>query len=287
MAAAFVHLHVHGPFSRMAGASTADALCARAAALGMQALALTDRDTLSGAVPFLQACRRHGILPVLGAEVTLAGGGQLVCLAPDPAGYAALCRLLSAAHLEHARNHPEVTLARLEEEAPHLLALAGGRDGAVAQALLARRPQAAADLAAGLAGRFPGRFYLELPADRLPGNRQLIRQLRALAEHLRLPTVATGDVHYATKEDAWISDLLACVRLGCDLADMPPERAPQAFNAERYLKDAAEVALAVGDPAACARSVEIAERCGQTLALGGHRYPRFPLPGGEDPVRAL
>ncbi len=283
----FVHLHVHGPFSRMSGASSADALCARAAALGMEALALTDQDTLSGAVPFLQACRRHGLQPILGAEVTLAGGAHLLLLAPDSAGYAALCRLLSAAHLEHPRNAPEVSRGDLEAEAPHLLALSGGRDGAVGDALLRRRPAAAVESAAALAALFPGRFYLELPADRLPGNRFLIRQLQGLAERLRLPTVATGDVHYATKGEAWISDLLACVRLGCDLAEMPPERAPQAFNAERYLKDAAEVALAVGDPRACARTAEIAERCAPALTLGGNRYPRFPLPGGEEPVRAL
>ncbi len=287
MAARFVHLHAHGPFSRLDAVSGPEALCARAAALGMQALALTDHDTLSGAVAFVQACQRHNLQPILGAELTLEAGGHLVLLAPDAAGYAALCRLVSAAHLDHERGHPQVSRRHLEEEASHLLALSGCRDGVLAREILARQPQRALDLARDLAALFPGRLYLELPADRLPGNRPLIRSLRELGERLGLPAVATGNVHYATKEEAWVSDLLSCVRLGCDLAELPAARAPQAFNAERYLKDAAEVAAAVGDPAAVARTAEVAARCAPALRLGENRYPHLPLASGVPPEQEL
>jgi len=291
----FVHLHVHGPFSRLDAASTAEALCARAAALGMEALALTDHDTLSGAVPFLQACARHGLKAILGAEVGVdapAWGGDapphLVLIAPDAAGYAALCRLISRAHLDRPRGHPLVAQESLEQEAPHLIGLSASRCGEIGGHILEHRPPAAQDAAERYAGLFgPDRFYLELPADRLPGNRRLIRGLRELALRLGLPVVATGNVHYATKGEAWVSDLLACVRLHCRLDDLPPERAAEAFNAERYLKTAAEVEGAVGDPAAVARSAELAARCQVPLELGRNRYPHFLVPGGEAPESLL
>jgi error-prone DNA polymerase len=291
----FVHLHVHSGFSRLDGASSPAELCARAAALDMPALALTDHDTLSGAVAFLQACRQHGLQPILGAEVTLVPAADspgppphLVLLAPDPTGYAALCRLLSRAHLGQPRGRPRVRAEDLEREAPHLLALSAGRCGEIGQHLLRGRPDAALAAAQRYARLFaPDRFYLELPADRLPGNGRLLRTLRELGERLHLPTLATANVHYATPDRAWVADLLACVRLRCRLEDLPPERAPGAFNAERYLKTAEEMVLAVGDPAAVARSAEVAQRCRPPLALGIQRYPRFPLPGGVAPEAEL
>ncbi len=291
----FVHLHVHGPFSHLDAASTTDALCARAAALGMEALALTDHDTLSGAVPFLQACARHGLKAILGAEVAVdapAWGGDapphLLLIAPDAAGYTALCRLISRAHLDRPRGHPLVAQESLAEEAPHLIGLSAGRCGEIGRHILGRRPLVAEDAAGRYAGIFgQGRFYLELPADRLPGNRRLIRGLRELADRLTLPLVATGNVHYATKGEAWISDLLACVRLHCRLDDLPPARAAEAFNAERYLKTAAEVEGAVGDPAAVAQAAALVARCQVSLELGRNRHPRFLVPGGESPASLL
>ena len=284
----FAHLHVHGPFSRLDAASSVDALCARAAVLGMDALALTDQDTLSGAVSFLQACRQHGLHPVLGAEVTLAEGDHLILLCPDAAGYAALCRLLSRAHLGHARDQPVVTADSLAAEAPHLIGLSGGRHGAIARAVFSGRRRAALEIASLYASLFGGdRFYLELPADRLPASGRLIAHLRELGAYLGLPTVATGDVHYAGKDAAWVADLLACVRLHCRLEDLPAGRAVHAFNAERYLKSADEVLQAVGEPRALVRAHELAHRCQLPLELGVSRYPRFPLPGGLPPEAEL
>lgn len=281
----FVHLHVHGPFSRLDAAAGADQLCARAAELGMPALALTDHDTLSGAVPFLQACARYGLKPILGVEATLAGGAHLTLLAPDPAGYSALCRLISRAHLGNPRDHPAVTAESLAQEAPHLIALSGCRRGEIPQAILAGRYEQALETAQHYRDLFgPGRFALELPADRLPGNRRLIRHLDELAERLHLPAAATGNVHYARHEQAWVADLLTCVRLGCGLDDLCPERA---FNAERYLKSAAEVVAAVGSSAPLRRAAEIAAACAMPLQLGGSRYPRFPLPDQTPPEREL
>ena len=121
----YVELHCHSYCSLLEGASSPEALVERAAALGYTALALTDVNGLYGAVRFWRAARAHGIRPLIGAEVVLAedrgptqgrgAGGRLTLLAETQAGYANLCRLLSAGHLA-------------EEERPHGRAeLPGGR----------------------------------------------------------------------------------------------------------------------------------------------------------------
>src|SRR5207245_2079060 len=67
----FTHLHVHSNYSFLDGGSTIEALVARAQAVGLQALALTDHEGLYGAVRFHQAATAAGLLPILGAEMTL------------------------------------------------------------------------------------------------------------------------------------------------------------------------------------------------------------------------
>ncbi|NEB81748.1 PHP domain-containing protein, partial [Streptomyces sp. SID14478] len=68
----FTHLHTASGFSLRYGASHPDALAERAAERGMDAVALTDRDTLGGAVRFAKAAGRSGIRPLFGADLAVA-----------------------------------------------------------------------------------------------------------------------------------------------------------------------------------------------------------------------
>jgi error-prone DNA polymerase len=69
----FTHLHVASSYSLRYGTATPTALAARAAELGMSALALTDRDGLYGAFKHAEACDSAGIKPLLGADLALTG----------------------------------------------------------------------------------------------------------------------------------------------------------------------------------------------------------------------
>ena len=70
----YVELHCHSCFSLLDGAALPEVLAARAATLGMPALALTDHDELGGAVRVAQATRGVGVNGIIGAEVTVVGG---------------------------------------------------------------------------------------------------------------------------------------------------------------------------------------------------------------------
>jgi hypothetical protein len=67
----FTHLHVASGYSLRYGASTPAALVEVAAAHGMSALALTDRDGLYGAVKFAAACQSAGLAPLLGVDLAI------------------------------------------------------------------------------------------------------------------------------------------------------------------------------------------------------------------------
>lgn len=58
--AGFAHLHVASGYSARYGASHPEQLAKRSAERGVTSLALTDRDTVTGAVRFAQACAKEG-----------------------------------------------------------------------------------------------------------------------------------------------------------------------------------------------------------------------------------
>src|SRR3954453_17449863 len=160
----FVHLHVASGYSLRHGASSPAVLVDRAADHGMDTLALTDRDGVYGAVKFVTACMTRGIRPILGTDLavqpyvdqpvvtstrrkTPARGGSFVdarlprvpVLARDKAGWAAVCRLVSATHLAGERGEPVTTLDLVAAHARGLAVLLGP-DSAVGRAVPAVRP---------------------------------------------------------------------------------------------------------------------------------------------------
>src|SRR5439155_917525 len=102
----YVELRCRSAFSFLAGASLPEDLVERAAALGYDTLALADARGVYGAPRFFQAARRAGIRALVGAEVPVAGVGQLWLLVESRTGYRNLCRLLTAAAPRRPRLHP-------------------------------------------------------------------------------------------------------------------------------------------------------------------------------------
>src|SRR5215210_559874 len=116
----YVELHAHSSYSFLDGASLPEELAIRAAELGYPALALTDHDGVYGSLEFAHAAKAFGVRPITGAEVTLADGSHVTLLVESAAGYANLCRLLTAAHAgtrvpgnEHELLEPALRLEQL------------------------------------------------------------------------------------------------------------------------------------------------------------------------------
>ncbi len=244
----FVHLHVHSRFSFMDGAADLDELIARAVALEMPAIALTDHQGLSGAIRFYQKALGAGIKPIIGAEIVIeplgisgdegdapprerlscpppvgfgraAGAGfHLTLLARDREGYANVCRLLSAMHVR-SKDAPSVaTLEDLARCRGGLIVLTGCINGEVGQAVLAgQRSRATSALIALARIAEPGGVYVEVQNLLTPDSPRYVSTLVELARSLDLPIVATNDVHYVHPHDARLHDVLAAAGSGIPL----------------------------------------------------------------------
>jgi len=292
---AFVHLHAHSEYSLLDGMGRVRDMVARAAELGMPALALTDHGNLSGAVKFYRAAQEAGVKPLLGVELYVAPDSRhsrdasvsrspphLVALAMNSTGWQNLLVLANRAHTEGFYYKPRVDLDLLQAHGEGLIALSACESGEVQRLLLQGRPEDAAAAAGRLAEVFPGRFYLELQDHGLERNRGLIRDQLALARQLALPVVASADVHYLVAEDREPHRVLINIQAAKRLSD----RDARSFDGDGYhfLTEDEMRARFREIPEALETTLAVAERCELKLQLGGRLRPRYPgtLPPNED-----
>jgi len=285
----YVELRAASAFSFLDGASPPEDLVVAAAAAGLGAMAIVDRNGVYGAPRFHQAAKEAGVRALIGAEVTLEDGDRLTLLVEDRAGYRNLCRLLTSAAFGPAfeaaggnrrgKGETRAWWELIEEHAAGLHCLTGGDEGPLARALAAGGAEAARRTLERLAAAFPGRLHVELQRHRLRAEEHRNRSLVELAASLRLPVVATNGVRYARPEDKPLHDVLTAIRHRTTLDAAGRLLAEQR---ERHVKGPAEMAELFADlPAAVAASAELAERLGFTLADLGYRFPDYPLPPGE------
>ena len=273
-ARAYAPLWCKSNYSFLEGASHPEELVERAHALGLPGLALTDRDGVYGVVRAHVRARELGVHLICGAEMSLAGGARVVLLAADRAGYANLCRLITRGRRRHAKGECSVTADEVCDHAAGLLALWPGAHWAAEADADRDRPALAA-----LRDAFGDRAYGLLARHRLAAEVPREGWLRARAREIGLPLAAATEVLYHDPARRDLQDVLTCIRHGVSLA-----RAGRRIraNAEHGLKaPAAFAALYRDDPAAVARTVEIAARCRFSLAEIRYRYPSERLPDGD------
>lgn len=301
MTTPFVHLHLHTSYSLLDGACRIEPLMEAIQKHGQTAVAMTDHGNMYGTVEFYKAARAKGIKPILGCEVYEAPGSRmdrktdgprtsashLVLLAADETGYANLIRLVTAAHLEGYYYKPRIDREILARYSKGLIGLSACLKGRVAECLL-RGDEAKAARTAGEYAEILGKdnFYLEIQDHGLPDQSIVNKGMIALANRLKLPLVATNDVHYLEKSHAAAHEVLLCIQTGTVMSD--PKRMRYG-SPEFYLKSGGTMAkLFAETPEALSNTVEIARRCNVELSLNqALHYPAFTVPDGFDPKSYL
>src|SRR5438876_186134 len=257
----YAELHCHSSYSFLDGASPPGEILAEAHRLGYPALALTDRNGIYGSLAFALAAQPLGIQAITGAEVTLSDGSHLILLAESPHGYTNLCRLLTEAHLGAERLDPRLPLTAIEARHEGLIILSGSRrDGLLPRTSENEGLSAARKLMEECRAVFGAdRFFVEIQRNRVRGDLALSRALIGLACAMRLGVVATGGVHYHTRELHRLHDVMVAIRHRTTLDGSHRVRNP---NSEFYLRPLEEVTALFRDcPDAVATTLAIAERC--------------------------
>jgi|694.fasta_scaffold22592_8 error-prone DNA polymerase len=317
----YAELHCTSNFSFLEGASHPEELVRRAHALGYEALAITDRGTLSGIVRAHAAAKDLGLNSALKPALKLIVGAvlepidapPLVLWAADHTGYANLCRLLTRGHMRRAEAGAAAADSRIEKAAARsggcvvtLDDIATHSAGLLAGAVMpaARRPgrherhEAFSDAVSGLSGWrdvFGDRLWTLAEVALEGDDDDRLAWLEQVAEQAGVPLVAAGDVRYHERARLPLFDALAAVRQGKTVEAI---RESLLSNGERHLHERRRIAgrfaaLPTGRgtidaygrrflwPAAVERSAEIAARCTFSLDELKYEYPDAIVPAGR------
>ena len=270
--ARYTELQVTTNYSFLRGASHLEELLVTAKALGLQALAITDRNTLAGVLRAHGRAQELGIRLIVGSRLDLRDGTSLLAYPTDRAAYSRLCRLLT---LGKSRAGKGACFLDWDDVAAHAAGLL---------AILLPGAQVQTDLHR-LHAAFGDRAYLALTLRRRPGDAVRLQQLADLAQAAGVATVATGDVLYHAPHRRVLQDVMSCIREGCTI-----EAAGHRLErfADRHLRASDEMArLFAAHSAALARTAEITARCSFSLGELRYQYPDEAELPGETAQQAL
>ena len=271
----YAELQCASHFSFLRGASSCEELFSQAAASGIAALAITDRNSLAGIVRAHEAAKAIGVRLVVGCRLDLTEGASILVYPTDRPAYARLCRLLS---LGKRRGGKANCIVDWQDVALYAEGLIGVLVPDIADAACAAQLRRIAEI-------FGDRAYMALTIRRRPGDQLRLHELSNLAAQARVRTVVTNDVLFHHPSRRVLQDVVTCIREGCTIDDIGFRRER---SGDRHLKPAAEMhRLFARYPEALARTLEIADRCRFSLDELVYQYPEEATIPGLTPQQAL
>lgn len=286
----FTHLHVHTEYSLLDGCCRIPQIIHKAREYGMQSLAITDHGNLYGVIDFYKCARDNGIKPILGCEVYVAASDHLIkdptdksnyhltLLAKNNTGYSNLIQLVTVANMEGFYYKPRVDKNLLLQYGKGLVILSGCAQGELGRLILQNRLEDAEQTADWYRNNFED-YYIEIQRHPIPDVERINEGLVALARKLNIPMVATNDVHYVNKEDAYIHDVLLCIGTKTTIHE---EKRLKMAGDYFYLKSPTEMQKQYEDLPDSLRNTEvIAEMCNVEIEFGKPHLPKVEVPSGK------
>ncbi|RWQ37053.1 MAG: error-prone DNA polymerase [Mesorhizobium sp.] len=271
----YAELQVTSHFSFLRGASSCDDLFAQAAALGIEALAVVDRNSLAGIVRAHQAAKDTGVRLIVGCRLDLVDGMSLLVYPTDRAAYSRLCRLLTLGKKRGGKAQCHLEWSDLGDYAEGLIAVLVPDRADDTCALQLRR----------LRETFKNRAYLALTLRRRPNDQVRLHDLSNLATQMRVPTVVTNDVLFHEPDRRILQDVVTAIRHNITIDELGFRRER---HADRYLKPPEEMArLFSRYPEALARTLEIGRQCRFSLDELAYQYPEEKMLPGLTAQQAL
>ncbi|QJU09396.1 DNA polymerase III subunit alpha [Candidatus Saccharibacteria bacterium oral taxon 488] len=296
----YVHLHNHTHHSLLDGLTKIPDMVARVKELGMEACAITDHGTMSGAIEFYKAAKNVGIKPIIGIETYVAARTRhdrdpakdkaryhLTLLAMNHKGYQNLMQLSTIANLEGVYYKPRIDHELLEQYNEGIICMSGCIGGELGENLRNDDYEKAKEIAGWYKSVFGDRYYMELqdhghPEARShwPEQKKVNDYIERISEELDIPCVVTSDGHYLNHEDQEAHEILLCVGTGAYLSD---EKRMSLKDFELHLTTPEDIISRwqTTNPQAIANTKAIADRCDVEIKLGDILIPKFPTPNGE------
>ncbi|HYF96635.1 MAG TPA: DNA polymerase III subunit alpha, partial [Patescibacteria group bacterium] len=295
-----MHLHNHTQYSLLDGLTKVPALISHVKSMGMDAVAMTDHGTLSGAIEFYTEAKEAGINPIIGLEAYVATRKytdkdstkdkqyfHLILLAMNNQGYKNLMRLSTISHTDGFYYKPRIDRDLLKKYSDGLIVLSGCINGEFGDAIRQGQADQARQVAQWYKDTFGDRYYIEIQDHGHPEHTsswdeqiRVTEESFKIASELGVPTVITGDAHYLMPGDQEAHEILLCVQTGSFLSD---KDRMSLKDFELFVADPKDIIKRWGKdhPESIINTRRIAQRCSLDIELGNYLIPKFPVPKGQ------
>jgi len=287
----FVHLHTHSHYSLLSALPKIPELVAKAKALRMDTLALTDNGNLYGAIEFYKECRKESVKPIIGVDAYLAARSRrdkqagidnrrhrLLLLAENETGYKNLLKLVTASFLDGFYYKPRLDRELLERHGAGLIAVIPSWSGDAAAAIRAGEFGRATEIIGWYQEVFgSNRFFMEITRHpEIEGYENAMKTLAVFCRQNHIPLLAAHDVFYLEPADRKARETLLSVQTNQtdERRDFGGEEDFSFISAERAEELFRET------PDALKNTREVAERCNLELTLGKWVFPDFRTESG-------
>lgn len=269
----FAELHCLSNYSFLRSASQPEELVNAATMLGYSAIAITDECSMAGAVKAHLAAKASGIKLVVGTEIRLDSGIQLVLLARNRRGYAQLCTLITKGRRRAAKGHYELRMEDLDWGLDQCLALwiPGAyeieqtmREGAI------------------LSAKFD-RLWIALELFHDGDDLDKTANALTLSIGLKLPLLAANDIRLHDHSRQPLLDVVSAIRLGCSVDRLGHDGMR---NAEHRLRSIDEL-LTLYPKEMLEEAHQVAALCEFSLDELRYEYPRELVPDHLSPQEYL
>jgi DNA polymerase-3 subunit alpha len=296
----YVHLHNHTQFSLLDGLTRIPDLIKFVKESGMEAVAMTDHGTLSGAIEFYKEATAQGIKPIIGIETYIAARKHtdkdpqkdkmryhLIVHAMNETGLKNLFKLSTIANLDGFYYYPRIDHDLLEQYNEGLIVTSACLGGEIGDALKNGQYDKAKQVAMWYKSVFGDRYYLEIQDHGHPDNplandaqENMNTQVLQLGKELGIKVVVTCDAHYLRHEDQDAHEILLCIGTGSYLSD---EKRMSLKDYPLHVENPKDIIGRWGKehPEVITNTKEIADRVGLDIELGKILIPKFPVPKGE------
>jgi len=207
----------------MDGLNTPYELLEAAKKVGQTSLAITDHGTLSSHRDMQIAAKELGMKPILSLEAYISATDRfdkravakrddntslynhIILLAKDDQGLKNLQKLSQIAWTEGYYHKPRIDMEVLFEYGDGIIVVSGCMNGLISKAIERGDLDKAKEITKAFKNRFGDDFYMEVQAH---NPKELNKTLLAIADEFGVKPVATGDCHFAKKEERDLEELL-------------------------------------------------------------------------------
>lgn len=268
----FGHLQVYSGYSFQQSTILIKDLVLAAKEKHLDALALTDKNNMFGAMEFSEACLRNGIKPILGMEASVLIDGQIypfILLAIDDQGYFDLVHICCEVNLSSDR---AIALDQLALYHEHLYVISGLEDGIVERHVAKEMEDEAIKYMRLFQKLFHDHYYIMLQNHHLKMQEKGNERMMSLARYVKVKVICSNEVRYLKKQDALAVDLLQASTQGITL-----DAQYQPLTQEKYLKDEKEMER-LFPPEIIEETRHVCTTCKATIPLNEKYLPTYLVP---------